>query len=168
MFFFPAPWQLFPPYHWNVYSQSHDYSMLISQLTSVNCLWGVLFCRVFETTNLRKYAFVAVYQVEVTTQTGHYYRVERRYSAFHSLNKQCKKLGLGPLGEFPPKRIRNTSAKVLESRRKGLEYWIQSLARLHPLPQQLITFLELPSGKVSSIEHEYLILFYGGWWFRPY
>jgi len=93
-----------------------------------------------------------VYQVEVTTQTGHYYRVERRYSAFHSLNKQCKKLGLGPLGEFPPKRIRNTSAKVLESRRKGLEYWIQSLARLHPLPQQLITFLELPSGLVTSVQ----------------
>ena len=64
---------------------------------------------------------LAVYQVEVTTQTGHYYRVERRYSAFHSLNKQCKKLGLGPTADFPPKRIRNTSAKVLESRRKELE-----------------------------------------------
>ena len=63
--------------------------------------------------------------MEVTTQTGHYYRVERRYSAFHSLNKQAKKLGLGPLSEFPPKRIRNTSAKVLESRRKGLEHFIQ-------------------------------------------
>ena len=56
--------------------------------------------------------------MEVTTQTGHYYRVERRYSAFHNLNKQCKKLGL-ITPEFPPKRIRNTSAKVLESRRKG-------------------------------------------------
>ena len=75
---------------------------------------------------------LAVYQVEVTTQTGHYYRVERRYSAFHSLNKQAKKLGLGPLSEFPPKRIRNTSAKVLESRRKGLEHFIQSLAKLQP------------------------------------
>ena len=28
-----------------------------------------------------------VYQVEVTTETGSYHRVERRYSAFHNLNK---------------------------------------------------------------------------------
>ena len=89
---------------------------------------------------------LAVYQVEVTTQTGHYYRVERRYSAFHSLNKQCKKLGLGPTADFPPKRIRNTSAKVLESRRKGLEHWVQSLARRGPVPQLLLSFLELPPG----------------------
>ena len=67
------------------------------------------------------YVTPTVYQVE----TGHYYRVERRYSAFHSLNKQAKKLGLGPLSEFPPKRIRSTSAKVLKSRRKGLEHFIQ-------------------------------------------
>jgi len=90
-----------------------------------------------------------VYQVEVTTQTGHYYRAERRYSAFHSLNKQAKKLGLGPLSEFPPKRIRNTSAKVLESRRKGLEHFIQSLAKLQPCPQLLISFLELPASLYS-------------------
>ena len=92
---------------------------------------------------------VSVYQVEVTTQTGHYYRVERRYSAFHSLNKQAKKLGLGPLSEFPPKRIRNTSAKVLESRRKGLEHFIQSLAKLQPVPQLLLSFLELPASLYS-------------------
>ena len=85
----------------------------------------------------------------MTTQTGHYYRVERRYSAFHSLNKQAKKLGL-VTPEFPPKRIRNTSAKVLESRRKGLEHFIQSLARVHPLPQLLLTFLELPPGLANS------------------
>ena len=87
--------------------------------------------------------------MEVTTQTGHYYRVERRYSAFHSLNKQAKKLGLGPLSEFPPKRIRNTSAKVLESRRKGLEHFIQSLAKLQPVPQLLLSFLELPASLYS-------------------
>ena len=92
---------------------------------------------------------IAVYQVEVTTQTGHYYRVERRYSAFHSLNKQAKKLGLGPLSEFPPKRIRNTSAKVLESRRKGLEHFIQSLAKVQPCPQLLLSFLELPASLYS-------------------
>jgi len=87
-------------------------------------------------------------QVEVATQSGRYYRVERRYSAFHSLNKECKRQYHGGqahrIAEFPPKRIRNTSAKVLESRRTGLEHYIQSLVRLSPTPPQLIAFLELP------------------------
>jgi len=95
-----------------------------------------------------------VYQVEVTTQSGRYFRVERRYSAFHSLNKECKKQGVYQrfhIAEFPPKRIRNTSAKVLESRRTGLEHFIQSLAKITPTPPQLIAFLELP---VSTVETE--------------
>jgi len=101
-----------------------------------------------------------VFQVEVTTQTGRYYRVERRYSAFHSLNKECKKVGLyqryhrqtqgGHIAEFPPKRIRNTSAKVLESRRTGLEHFIQSIAKIVPTPPQLTAFLELPVSTVDS------------------
>jgi len=103
-----------------------------------------------------------VYQVEVTTQSGRYFRVERRYSAFHSLNKECKKQGVyqryhsqsqgGNVAEFPPKRIRNTSAKVLESRRTGLEHYIQSLARIVPTPPQLTAFLELPvsTGETES------------------
>lgn len=94
-----------------------------------------------------------VYQVEVTTQSGRYFRVERRYSAFHSLNKECKKQGLHQrhtLAEFPPKRIRNTSAKVLESRRTGLEHYIQSLAKIVPTPPQLITFLDLPVSTGAS------------------
>ena len=58
----------------------------------------------------------------------------------------------GHIAEFPPKRIRNTSAKVLESRRTGLEHYIQSLAKIVPTPPQLITFLELPvsSGDTES------------------
>jgi len=98
-----------------------------------------------------------VYQVEVTTHTGSYFRVERRYSAFHSLNKECKRQYQGPghrLAEFPPKRIRNTSAKVLESRRTGLEHYLQSLARLSPPPAALAAFLALPAaleaGETSS------------------
>ena len=107
-----------------------------------------------------------MYQVEVTTQTGRYYRVERRYSAFHSLNKECKKQGLyqryhsqtqgGHIAEFPPKRIRNTSAKVLESRRTGLEHFIQSIAKIVPTPPQLTAFLELPSsgGETESYSNQ--------------
>ena len=93
-----------------------------------------------------------MYQVEVATQSGRYYRVERRYSAFHSLNKECKRQYHGQahrIAEFPPKRIRDTSAKVLESRRTGLEHYIQSLVRLSPTPPQLIAFLELPPRYVT-------------------
>ena len=60
------------------------------------------------------------------------------------------KSGYQHLAEFPPKRIRNTSAKVLESRRKGLEHFIQSLARVTPTPALLLTFLELPESAVNS------------------
>ena len=107
-----------------------------------------------------------MYQVEVTTQTGRYFRVERRYSAFHSLNKECKKQGLyqryhsqtqgGHIAEFPPKRIRNTSAKVLESRRTGLEHFIQSIAKIVPTPPQLTAFLELPlsGGETESYSNQ--------------
>ena len=96
-----------------------------------------------------------VYQVEVTTPTGNYFRVERRYSAFHSLNKHCKKSGIQYLAEFPPKRIRNTSAKVLESRRKGLEHFIQSLARTSPNNSLLLSFLELQDTAVSETVNNY-------------
>lgn len=102
-----------------------------------------------------------VYQVEVTTQSGRYFRVERRYSAFHSLNKECKKQYQGQahrLAEFPPKRIRNTSAKVLESRRTGLEHYIQSLSRLSPTPPQLIAFLELPPSVESQESYQSAVL----------
>lgn len=102
-----------------------------------------------------------VYQVEVTTQSGRYFRVERRYSAFHSLNKECKRQYQGQvhrLAEFPPKRIRNTSAKVLESRRTGLEHYIQSLARLSPTPPQLIAFLELPPSLESKESYHSAVL----------
>ncbi|XP_023331722.1 sorting nexin-22-like [Eurytemora carolleeae] len=84
-----------------------------------------------------------VYQVEVTTSSGSYTRVERRYSAFLSLHKDCRKYYCTE--PFPPKRIRNTTARVLESRRAGLEHYIQSLAKLRPTPPQLAAFLQLPS-----------------------
>jgi len=83
-----------------------------------------------------------VYQVEVATPQGRYTRVERRYSAFLSLHKECRKYYCTPT--FPPKRIRNTTARVLESRRASLEHYIQGLATIRPTPPQLATFLQLP------------------------
>jgi len=84
-----------------------------------------------------------VYQVEVATPSGRYIRVERRYSAFLSLHKECRKYY--STSTFPPKRIRNTTARVLESRRAGLEQYIQALAKIRPTPPQLASFLQLPS-----------------------
>ena len=60
--------------------------------------------------------------------------------------------------EFPPKKLRNTSPKVLETRRLSLEHYIQSLIRqfqkqYQPLPQVLLDFLDLYShlpNKVSE------------------
>jgi len=84
-----------------------------------------------------------VYQVEVAMPSGRYSRVERRYSAFLSLHKECRKYYGAQ--NFPPKRIRNTTARVLESRRAGLEHYIQGLAKIRPTPPQLANFLQLPS-----------------------
>jgi len=84
-----------------------------------------------------------VYQVEIATASGRYNRVERRYSAFLALHKECRKFYNTPA--FPPKRIRNTTARVLESRRAGLEHYIQGVAKLQPTPPQLAAFLQLPS-----------------------
>ena len=78
--------------------------------------------------------------------------------------QEVRKLGLHHrhrIPEFPPKRLRNTGAKVepsyrgpgcrvalqvLESRRTGLEHWLQGLARVNPVPQPLTAFLELSAG----------------------
>ena len=67
---------------------------------------------------------------------------------------------------FPPKKLSNTSSKVilfylclgfisvkiLESRREDLEKYLQCLAKIYPLPIELIEFLELEnfSGSENS------------------
>jgi hypothetical protein len=98
-----------------------------------------------------------VYQVEIATASGRYTRVERRYSAFLALHKECRKFFTTT--PFPPKRIRNTTARVLESRRAGLEHYIQGLAKIQPTPPQLASFLQLPShGERETIgEHGSII-----------
>lgn len=49
-------------------------------------------------------------------------RLERRYSDFHQLHKQLKRLYNNlAVPEFPPKKIRNLSQKVIEQRRVALQ-----------------------------------------------
>ncbi len=51
--------------------------------------------------------------------------------------------------EFPPKRLRNTSHKLLEERREGLEAYLQHLTRTDPLPTTLLEFLQLSPGDLT-------------------
>ena len=60
--------------------------------------------------------------------------------------------------EFPPKKLRNNTTKVLETRRQALEQYLQAFVQLcqrscKPLPQCLLDFLQIAAHvpKVSSI-----------------
>ncbi|KAK7077143.1 Sorting nexin-24 [Halocaridina rubra] len=107
-----------------------------------------------------------VYTVEVC-YLGKVHRIEKRYSAFHSLYKELRKLY--PTAEFPPKRLRNTTSKLLETRRAGLELWLHSIL-LQPAPPALLTFLQVVnyqppsqecegSGSEESPSHQPLLIF---------
>ncbi len=81
------------------------------------------------------------YRVEASLGGGKFVRVERRYSQFLALHNELRKLVRTP--EFPPKKLRNTSHKLLEERRAGLEGYLQHLVRLNPVPTSLLDFLQL-------------------------
>lgn len=58
---------------------------------------------------------------------------------------------------FPPKKLRNSSSKVLETRRAALEQYVQGFVRqcqknYKPLPPVLLEFLQVPTHvpKISS------------------
>jgi len=89
-----------------------------------------------------------VYTVHVTHR-GRLHRVYQRYSAFHRLHHQFRKLY--PIScPFPPKRLRNTSHKVLEGRRQGLEAWLGEVLTLHPPPPPLLAFLGLSAADLDE------------------
>lgn len=46
---------------------------------------------------------------------------------------------------FPPKKVRNSSVKVLESRRTSLELYLQTMLTFNPVPPQVLSFLNLHS-----------------------
>lgn len=108
-----------------------------------------------------------VYTVEVC-YLGKVHRIEKRYSAFHSLYKELRKLY--PTAEFPPKRLRNTTSKILETRRSGLELWLHSVLLLQPSPPALLAFLQVVnyqpphqecegSGSEESPSHQPMLVF---------
>lgn len=97
-----------------------------------------------------------VYSVEAT-ESGVCHRLERRYRAFLALHKSVKRVfgnrtpaGLPP---FPPKRLRNMNPKLLEQRRSGLEHYLQDVARVPSLSNQLLSFLELPNPPSTAVSN---------------
>ena len=108
-----------------------------------------------------------VYRVEVTTLDGRYFSSEKRYSGFHDLHMKCREQYILNTN-FPPKKLSNTTAKVcnqtsrdpqnltglniqvLDSRRAGLEIFLQSLASIDPLPTELLDFLELGDIRINQ------------------
>lgn len=110
-----------------------------------------------------------VYQIEVvsnnfedpelsgndTGDTGHvllgqgrFFRLEKRYSAFLALHNELRKHYSTP--EFPPKKLRNTSQKVLGIRRQQLEKYMQCVVKLTPVPKLLLDFLQVSEQYSSS------------------
>ena len=45
--------------------------------------------------------------------------------------------------EFPPKKLRNTSQKMLSTRRQHLEKYMQNVVRIAPIPKALLDFLQV-------------------------
>merc|ERR1712029_155372 len=88
-----------------------------------------------------------------------FYFVERRYSAFLSLHNELRKRYrlLSSCCEFPPKKIRNSTPKVLETRRVALEQYLQQIVKQSqrsskPLPPPLLDFLQVSTHvpKISA------------------
>ncbi|XP_022203855.1 sorting nexin-24 [Nilaparvata lugens] len=79
-----------------------------------------------------------VYSVEVIIDCLQH-KVEKRYSAFHSLHRELRKSFKTP--PFPPKRVRCAQPKVLEQRRQSLEKYLQTMFKFAPSRTHILTFL---------------------------
>lgn len=90
-----------------------------------------------------------VYNVDVYWN-GRSHSLERRYRDFHELHCDLRK-SRRCLPDFPPKKLRNLSSKVVEERRHLLEVYLQAVASLPLLPRQLVQFLELPRQPGDAI-----------------
>lgn len=56
--------------------------------------------------------------------------IEKRYSNFRKLDKKLREIGIDT-PHLPPKTLMNRSSKLLESRRKGLEVYLQTIVDVH-------------------------------------
>jgi len=106
-------------------------------------------------------AFITSYQcVEIRGRNKKYhtYRIEihhndevlhldRRYSDFLQLHKELRRQFGSDIPLFPPKKVRNSSIKVLESRRTSLEHYLQTMLTFSPIPKEVLGFLNIHNSR---------------------
>merc|ERR1712241_885985 len=85
--------------------------------------------------------------IERPERMASFYHIERRYSAFLQLHNELRKKYRLPCA-FPPKKLRNNTSKVLETRKNQLEQYLQAFVKqcqksYVPLPQVLLDFLQV-------------------------
>lgn len=99
-----------------------------------------------------------VYVVDVY-HNGKSHTIQRRYRDFHKLHTELRKLStqanrnnsIKPSNvEFPPKKLRNLSHKLIEQRKDALEKYLQSVLHLntddHLMPRVLVDFLGITAS----------------------
>ncbi|XP_057300347.1 sorting nexin-24-like [Hydractinia symbiolongicarpus] len=93
-----------------------------------------------------------VYCIEVI-HNGKIVQVERRYSEFYDIYRKLQKI-IDRKISFPPKRVLNKDGKLLETRRKGLQFYLQAVLHLFQddIPERLLNFLELRDFYDEEIE----------------
>uniref|UniRef100_A0A672JIP3 PX domain-containing protein n=1 Tax=Salarias fasciatus TaxID=181472 RepID=A0A672JIP3_SALFA len=102
-----------------------------------------------------------VFKIDVL-MNGRQHTVEKRYSEFHALHKMLKKSIKPP--EIPSKHVRNWIPKVLEQRRQGLEFYLQTIIMENEvLPKIFLDFLNIrhfPSvAACLKLSHQPVLLF---------
>lgn len=91
-----------------------------------------------------------MYSVEVYAN-GRSHFVERRYRDFHELHCELKRdVESSSLPDFPPKKLRNLSPKVIEERRLLLEKYLQCVASYSLIHPSLQTFLGLTNDSMIA------------------
>ncbi|TRY68047.1 hypothetical protein DNTS_003631 [Danionella cerebrum] len=82
-----------------------------------------------------------VFKIEVL-MCGRQHTVEKRYSEFHALHKMLKKIIKPP--EIPSRHVRNWVPKVLDQRKQGLEFYLQTIIMENDvLPKIFLDFLNI-------------------------
>jgi len=98
-------------------------------------------------------------QSQVQLGQGRVFRLEKRYSAFLALHNELRKHYTTP--EFPPKRLKNTSQKVISIRRQQLEAYMQYVVKIAPVPKVLMDFLQVSEQYSSNgFDNQNEVIFY--------
>ncbi|KAK6622691.1 hypothetical protein RUM43_008533 [Polyplax serrata] len=102
--------------------------------------------RIVENDNKKPFC---VYVIEANVN-GKRYVVEKRYSQFHALHVELRKIH--PTPHFPPKKVRSLQQRVLEKRRQALEKYLQTMLKFQQSRTQVLSFLGINKLETNQIE----------------